>query len=307
MRLLLIYSCVLLIFTSCASKRTAKSIVMEYPEFLIEGHRGTRGLMPENTIPGMIKAIIDGSNVLEMDLQFTADGKVVVTHDPQINHLISLDIDGNEIPKEKARKYMIYQMNYNQVRSFDVGSKDYPAYPKQGKLNTYIPELGELIDSVETFIKINNLNPIIYNIEIKASPKGDDRLHPAPAALIKQVIQVLKNARIENRYYIQSFDKRQIQEVKKMHPEIPVAFLTGDGSKSIQQHVDDLGFAPEIFSPHFKIVNKTLIEQSHQMGIKIIPWTVNQKKNMIALIKMGVDGIITDYPNILSELYRSKQ
>jgi glycerophosphoryl diester phosphodiesterase len=261
--------------------------------------------MPENTIPGMIKAIEDGANALEMDLQFTADGEVIVTHDPFINRAYSLDSQGHEISKKDARKHIIYRMDYAQVRSFDVGSKEYSKYPLQRKLKTHIPALAELISSVETFVKDHNWNPVIYNIEIKAGPDGDDLWHPAPLELIGRVVKLLKASHIENRYYLQSFDVRQIQEVKRSHPEIPVALLTADHGKTIEQHLKPVGFTPEIFSPYYKIVTKSMIAQSHNAGMKIMPWTVNDVKTMKSLLKKGVDGIITDFPNVLYQLRNS--
>ncbi|WP_194850318.1 glycerophosphodiester phosphodiesterase family protein [Nonlabens antarcticus] len=275
---------------------------MKYPEFFLQGHRGTRGLMPENTIPGMLKAIQDGANVLEMDLQFTADGVVIVAHDPFVNRTYSLDKTGADIPKSQARKHIFYRMNYSDVRLYDVGSKGNLKYLQQQKANAYIPELGELIAAVEKYVSDNKLQPVLYNVEIKAGPEGDLKLHPAPIHLIARVVSILKSANIENRYYIQSFDPRQIQEVKKTCPEIPVAFLTADNNKSVEQHLEPIGFEPEIFSPYFKIVTLEMVKESKDRGIKIIPWTVNQVKTMKSLMKMGVDGIITDYPGVLCQL-----
>jgi glycerophosphoryl diester phosphodiesterase len=261
--------------------------------------------MPENTIPGMIKALQDGANTLEMDIQFTADGAVVVAHDPFIDRAYSLDSQSNEIPKKDARKYVIYRMDYSEVRLFDVGSKVYPKYPEQKKLKTHIPELGELINSVESFTTAQGLEPVIYNIEIKAGPDGDDLWHPSPVELVARVVKLLKALNIENRYYLQSFDERQIQEVKRSYPEIPVAFLTADHGKTVEQHLKQVGFTPEIFSPYYKIVTKSMIAESRLAGMKIMPWTVNDSKTMKSLLKKGVDGIITDYPNVLYTLRNS--
>jgi glycerophosphoryl diester phosphodiesterase len=288
--------------TNCAGKKNSKKIIMDYPEFMLQGHRGTRGLMPENTIPGMIKAVQDGANVLEMDLQFTADGAVVVAHDPFINRLYSLDSQGNEIPEEDARKHIIYAMNYEDVRSFDVGSKEYPSYPKQGKLSTYIPKLSALIDSVEQFTRETQLNPIFYNLEIKAGTQGDNLWHPDPKELVCKLMSVLKNANIENRYYISSFDIRQIKELRASYPEVPLAFLTADEHIPISQHIKSIGFTPEIFSPYYKVVTRAMVLEARELGIKIVPWTVNEEEMMISLINMGVDGIITDYPGVLYQL-----
>lgn len=304
MKIILKLSTIILVagLVGCASKKKTNKNEIDFPEFMIEGHRGTRGLMPENTIQGMIKAVLDGANALELDLQFTADGKVVVAHDPYINRIYSLDPAGNEIPEEDAKKYIIYDMDYVDVRMFDVGSKDYPNYPRQGKLKTYIPELGEMIDSVEQFTTSNNMKPVIWNIEIKANLTSDNKYHPAPAELIRNVVEVLKSRGIDNRFYIQSFDARQIQEVRKSYPAIPVAYLTDDKSKTIAQHITAVGFQPEIFSPFHQIVTQSMIDEAHSLGMRIIPWTVNDESQMKSLMKMGVDGLITDFAGDLYHL-----
>ncbi|PRP67979.1 hypothetical protein BST86_13215 [Nonlabens agnitus] len=275
------------------------------PTFMLAGHRGTRGLMPENTIPSMIKAIEDGANVLEMDIQFTADGKVVVAHDPFINHRYSLDPKGQEIPQKQ--KLVIYQMDYQQVRQYDVGSKHYPSYPKQCKLKTHIPELGELIDAVEEFTESSKRDPIIYNIEIKASPKTDGMYHPSPQHIATMVVSLLKQKNINNRFYIQSFDIRQLQEVRRRDKSIPLGFLTEDKRKTVQDQIDRLGFKPNFYSPYYKLAHQELVNEVQSMGMKFIPWTVNQKKDMKTLLHMNVDGIITDYPGMLHEIITGKQ
>lgn len=275
------------------------------PRFLIEGHRGTRGLMPENTIPSMIKAVQDGASVLEMDLQFTADGNVVVAHDAYINPVFSLDSNGFEIPIKDARKYCLFEMNYEKIAAFDVGSKGHPKFPKQELVPCYIPLLNELIFKVEEYVATNHLDPVFYNIEIKASIQTDGKHHPKPMDLLKKVMSVLTKAHIEGRYSLQSFDNRQIIESKRCRPEVPVSFLTEDYSKTIEEHLALLGFFPETYSPHFKLVNQRTVKQAHDLQMNIIPWTVNKKSDMQMLINMGVDGIITDYPGKLSRLYNS--
>jgi len=125
----------------------------EFPAFFKEGHRGGTGLAPENTIPAMISGVEAGANVIEMDVYTSKDGKVIITHDPHINWRISLTKEGKEITEEEAKKYPVHHMNYDDIRAFDVGSKNYPAFPDQKKIKTYIPLLGELIDSVEQFTR----------------------------------------------------------------------------------------------------------------------------------------------------------
>ena len=138
----------LLMVTSCKSTANPDQIVKNsFPEFYKEGHRGARGLLPENTIASMKKAIDDGANFIELDVQISKDHQVIVAHDPTINRNITLTPEGEEIP-ENAEQLVLYQMPYELIRKYDVGSKHNKAFPQQQNMPAYIPLLGELIDSV---------------------------------------------------------------------------------------------------------------------------------------------------------------
>lgn len=301
---LLILSTVVLIASCTQPKEENNSPISHFPEFFKEGHRGTRGYMPENTIPSMKKAIEDGANFIEVDIQISKDKQVLIAHDAHINRQISLLPDGSEIPEEDKHKYVLYQMPYDSIRKFDVGTKDHPDFPQQKKFKTYIPTLGELIDSVEVFTKERGFSPVIYNIEIKARPDQDGVLQPPPAELMDLVMAVLKSKDIGNRFYIQSFDIRQIQEVHNRYPGVAIGFLTGNKQMSMAQNLKNLGFTPDIYSPQYKLASRELIDSVHAEGMKFVPWTVNTLDEMKALREIGVDGIITDYPSLFSELLK---
>ena len=254
--------------------------------------------MPENTIPAMKKAVDVGANVLELDVQISKDGQVMVAHDPRLNPAITLLPNGEEIPKDDVDKYILHQMNYADIRRFDVGSKYNPDFPDQQKMKVYIPLLGELIDAVEQYTATKGLPPVIYNIEIKADPAKDGFYQPAPAELVKRVMDVVNKKEIGNRFYLQSFDIRQIQEVHRQYPQVVTGFLTSDKNTSLAQNISRIGFIPDIYSPHYKLVTDSLIAESHRNGMKLIPWTVNSSEEIENLQQMGVDGIITDYPNL---------
>lgn len=286
----------------CTQSTHNPNVMEKFPSFLKEGHRGTRGLMPENTIPSMKKAIEDGANVIEVDIQISADRKVLVAHDAYINRQFSLLPDGSEIPEEDSHKYVLYQMPYDSIRKFDVGTKYHPGFPQQQKMKTYIPELGELIDSVEQYTTEKRVNPVIYNIEIKSNPAKDGVYQPAPAKLIDLVMEVVQSKAIEGRYYLQSFDVRQIQEVHQRYPGVPTGFLTSNKETTLEEHIANIGFTPDIYSPHYGLATHELVDQAHEKGMKFVPWTVNTLEEMKALKAMGVDGIITDYPNLFSDL-----
>lgn len=297
------------LLTGCKTQPAIQSppevVENSFPKFLHQGHRGTRGLMPENTIPSMIKAIEEGSNVVELDVHVTKDNQVVVTHDPYINGSFSLTPNGEEISEEDSKKYVIYQMNYSEIKQFDVGSKVHSEYPEQKKMKAHIPLLGDLIDSVEQFISEKNYPPVIYNIEVKANVDQDGYLQPAPEEYIDLIMEVVKAKKLNNtRYYLQSFDIRQIQEVNKNYPDVVVGFLTSNKDFTFEENLQKIGFTPQIYSPNFNLATPELIEKSHKKGMKFVPWTVNEKMDMERLIEMGVDGIITDYPDRLSQVKR---
>ena len=288
--------------TNCTREAHDDAAMDHFPAFYKEGHRGSRGFMPENTIPSMKKAIDDGANIIEVDIQISKDKQVAVAHDAHINRQISLLPNGQEIPEQDASKYLLYQMPYDSIRKFDVGSKFHQGFPQQKKLKAYIPLLGELIDSVEQYTREKGLKPVIYNIEIKARPEHDGVWQPAPHELIGLVMDVVNSKDIDNRFYIQSFDIRQIQEVHKNYPGVVTGFLTSNKEMSLEENLKNIGFIPDIYSPHYKLATRELVEACHAKGMKFVPWTVNTAHEMKALKEMGVDGIITDYPNLFGSL-----
>lgn len=301
---------IILFFSGCKIKVDTQSaapetIVEAFPEFLNEGHRGGSGLMPENTIPAMTKAIKEGANVIEVDVHISKDNQVVVTHDPLINRAISLKPNGEELPEGDAGRYIIYQMNYSDIRKFDVGTKFHPKFPNQKKINAYIPLLGELIDSVEQFTAKTHYPEVIYNIEVKATPTQDGFYQPAPPEFIDLLMGVIKRKGLNtDRYYLQSFDVRLLKQIKNKYPQVIIGFLTGDKESSLEDNINKLGFTPQIYSPNFSLATNELIEKSQESGMKFVPWTVDLKADMERLIEMGVDGIITDYPNRLNQLIK---
>ena len=293
---------VLLAMQRCAPETQTTVSIKNFPEFYREGHRGTRGLMPENTIPSMTKAIEDGANVIELDIQISQDKKVLVAHDPYINREFSLLPNGDDIPEADSHKYLLYQMPYDSIRKFDVGSKFHPGFPQQKKMIVHIPLLGELIDSVEQFTEAKRFDPVIYNIEIKSRPEQDGVYQPGPTELIGLVMDVVNSKDIADRFYIQSFDIRQIQEVHEHYPHVATGFLTSNQDATLEANLKNIGFIPQIYSPNYRLATKELVQQCHAMGMKFVPWTVNTVEEMKAMKELGVDGIITDYPNLLQGL-----
>lgn len=291
----------LLVSVAFKSVKTT-SAKRDYPSFLKIGHRGTRGLMPENTIPAMNIGLSEGANVVEMDLHITKDGKVVVYHDESFNPDYTLMPDGSEIPVKERKKYTFYQMNYDEIRKFDIGTKPYPAYPQQKRLKSYAPLIGEMIDSVDQYAKSKKLPPPYYLIEVKSAEKTDGFDQPAPDEYMKIVMKVLDSKKLGNRMIIQSFDMRPLQVVHKTHPKVALGYLTSDKTTTFERDIEKLGFTPTFYNPHYKLVTADMVKKCHDKGILITPWTVNTVAEMKAVKDLGVDGIITDYPNYFREL-----
>ena len=285
---------VVCLLTGCTSVSHMKSSITTFD---FQAHRGGRGLMPENTIPAML-AVIDNYKVttLEMDLAITKDKQVVVSHDPTLNPIITTKADGTYI---KANEFTIYQMDYVQLQKFDVGLKVHPVYPQQKKLAVAIPTLNDLVDSVE--MKGKNIGrKMFYNIEIKSVDGKDVIEHPAPDEFVELVVNTIKQKNIDARTTIQSFDLRPLKVLHDKYPGIQLAYLVeGKDASDVKMKIDLLGFSPNIYSPEYKYVTKETVDYCHANNMKIIPWTVNTKTEMDALIALGVDGLITDYPNLI--------
>lgn len=285
--------------TGCKTAQQRKQVVNDFPAFSSEAHRGGRGLMPENTIIAMLDAMTyPNITTLEMDTHITKDNKVVVTHDDYLSPGFMLSPEGKEIPLSDARKYAVFQMNYDVLKTFDIGTKVNSGFLQQKKIKTYIPLLGDLIDSVQQEIKLKNKRQLFYNIETKCAEKGDGIVNPVPEVFVKLLMDVIVQKKITPYVVIQSFDKRTIQIINKKYPHVKTSFLTSN-KKSYEENIAELGYKPFIYSPEWKLVNADLVKKAHADGVKVIPWTANTKKDIAHLKSLKVDGIISDYPDLL--------
>jgi glycerophosphoryl diester phosphodiesterase len=275
----------------------------------IEGHRGCRGLMPENTIPAMLKAVDLGVTTLEMDASITHDKKVILSHEPFFNHEISRKPDGSPVREEEEKSLNLYQLNYDEIRQWDVGSQPHPRFPLQQKLKVHKPLLSEVIDSVENHIRQNHLRPVYYNIETKTAPEGDSIYHPLPDEFVSLLMNVILDKNIESRVIIQSFDFRTLAIIHRQYPSVKTAALIEEGDLTPAEiQIKKLGFMPTIYSPHYSLVTPALVNYCSKNHLQLIPWTVNEIPLAKKLVQMGVDGIISDYPDkMVKEFLMKKQ
>lgn len=261
----------------------------------VQGHRGDRGNYPENSIPAFISAVKKGVDVLELDVVISKDRQVVVSHEPYMSTTYMLKPNGEKIAPQKAKSYQFYKMTYDSIRTFDGGSKINPHFPDQKKMKTHKPLLSEVMDTVSTFIAKTGLRPVRYNIEIKSKPEEYGIFQPFPEEFVNLVVQLIDQKKMRDQVIIQSFDINVLQVLHQLFPEIELAYLVSNGT--LKSNLSLLGFKPDIYSPNFKLVtDKEFVDSIHRLEMKLIPWTINKSSNIQEMIRMGVDGVISDYP-----------
>lgn len=267
----------------------------------VQGHRGCRGLMPENTLDGFVKAIEIGVTTLEMDVVISKDKKVVVSHEAFFNHEITTLPDGNLLTEKTQESYNIYTMTYNEIKKIDVGMKPHPRFPDQKKIYCIKPLLSDVIEICDSISK----NKIHYNIEIKRKKDADNEFNPPVEEFVDIVCNEVLKKGIADRTTIQSFDHESIYLVHKRFPSLKPVLLIED-INSPDSHLKKIGFIPYAYSPYYKLVNEDLLKYCKEKKMKLIPWTVNDEVSINQLLELKVDGIISDYPDLVLKIIKDK-
>lgn len=262
----------------------------------IHGHRGCRGLLPENTVPAFLKATEIGCDFLEMDVVISGDGQVVVSHEPWMDHRICLDPDGDPINMETEREHNLYRMSVKEIRTYDCGSLENPDFPEQDQRKAYKPLLHDIVDAVDEHALLSGVAPPSFNIEIKSDPALYGTFQPEPLAFVQIVLATLDSIGISERCILQSFDPAILEAVHVERPDIPVALLV-ETDAALDTQLAHLTFKPNIYSPHFSLADTTLLNALRTKDIELVVWTVNEPKDIRQMLDLGVDGIISDYPD----------
>ena len=271
----------------------------------VQGHRGCRGLMPENTLPAFQKALELDVNTLELDLAVSRDKQLVVSHEPFFRSGLSISPSGNPVTKEDQLNHNIYKMSYDTVKMYDVGSLPDPRFPEKENIHTFKPLLSEVIAKAQHYAYTFKKPLVNFNIEIKRNPEYDNLFHPPVEEFVNLVIKEVKELDIYENTTIQSFDAESLRLVKSKEPRLRTAWLT-ENEKSLDENLVDLGFKPDIYSCYYKRLTMEDVESCHNKDILVIPWTVNTVEDIQAMIDMNVDGIISDYPDRVINLVRKK-
>jgi glycerophosphoryl diester phosphodiesterase len=305
------------VLAACASTPVAA------PAFDLQGHRGARGLAPENTLAAFERALAIGVSTLELDIGVTGDGVVVVAHDPYLNPLITRNAAGQWL--EGTRGPLLKSLTHAQLQAYDVG-RIKPGSPyastfsqQQAIDGTRVPTLAQVFDLVKGKPGAGHVR---FNIETKINPGQPDDTVSAEA-MTRALLKTVRDAGMTPRVAIQSFDWRTLKLVQQLEPSIPTVFLTvqtanndntRDGSWSAGLKLADHGSAPRmvqaaggtVWSPNGGAVTEALVKQAQSLGLKVIPWTINNPADMERMIGWGVDGLITDYPDRLREVLRQR-
>ena len=293
----------------------------------IQGHRGARGLMPENTLPAFARALTIGVTTLELDCAITRDGVVVVSHDSTLNPDITRDMVGENAGRWITRADLaVSQFTFAELQRFDVGridpTSDYAArFPRQQAIDgTRMPKLDDVFALAQ---KAGN-HSVRFNIETKISPLYPERT-ATPEEFATTVIKVIKNNDLEHRTVVQSLDWRTLAVVQREAPEIKTAYLTaqqpfmdnicaeartspwnaglhvsqfgGSVGNPVPRMIHAAGGA--IWSPCSNDVDAACVQEAQALGLQVVVWTVNTECEMRRMLALGVDGIISDYPDVL--------
>jgi len=272
--------------------------VLSQTPFDLQGHRGARGHAPENTLPGFERALAIGVDTLELDAGVTRDGVVVIHHDRRLNPDVARGPDGKWVA---APAPTLYSLTFSELQRYDVGrlrpeSEYARRYPlQQPRDGTRIPRLADLFELARS-------SKVRFNIETKLAPEApDETLAPEPFA--RALIAEVRKAGVAARVTIQSFDFRTLAIVQSEAPEITTAYLTsGKKGPAIPKLVHDSG--GKIWSPNFQDLDAAALGAARAAGLAVIPWTVNEPADIRRVLELGVNGIISDYPDRVREALR---
>lgn len=274
-------------------------------DFEVQAHRGARSFFPENTLQAFCKAADIGIRVLELDLVVSRDHEIVVSHDPWLSGPLCSDPQGHPLALDD-RRHIIYNMLYDEIALFDCG-RQHPSFSAQQSVSAAKPLLSSVFKGVDSYMVSADLKGrMIYNLEIKSWPDKDGVFHPSPERYAALLLQLIEKAGLSLRVRIQSFDERVIREAWRLNPRLCYGLLI-EKREDAEVLLQEPGFFFRYVNPHFSLVNRDMTAFLHTRGIRMIPWTVNETEDMLAMKQVGADGIITDYPERAIALFCDKE
>lgn len=276
-------------------------------EIIVQGHRGCRGLLPENTVEAFIHATRMGVSTLELDIVLTGDGQVLVSHEPFMSAEICLAPRGNPISEETQTDYNIFRMTADSVRQYDCGTKGNGRFPEQKPIEgAYKPLLSSVVEQVRSTCRDEGIEVPFFNIEIKSNPEWVGHFHPTAKEYVSIFLRQFKYLDMDGLTTIQSFDPQIINALSEEGYALKLVYLSEETQKPHIEKLAELRQKPHGYSVHYKLVTSELLRYCDENDIHLSVWTVNEVSDMEHMLDMGVRNIITDYPDRLLSLAEKK-
>jgi glycerophosphoryl diester phosphodiesterase len=261
-------------------------------DFFVQAHRGASAEYLENTLPAFTRAIEVGADSVELDIHVTKDGALIIHHDFELDPAHTRDVDGKPLPRNVA----IHSLTLAELQKLDVvDDRRIQVKNPQSMAARRLPTL----DQVFTLFK-NSKNPhakkMVIDIEVKSAPNHPE-WSPDPATFAQRVVETIRKSGGENPVVVRSFDHRILKEMRKLDPKVALGALTDPSFTDYAGLLREVH--PQILAPNFISVTPELVAQAHQMGAKVVPYTVNEKADWDRAMKLGLDGVTTDHPRAL--------
>jgi len=320
-------ACTLALACACAPSTSTRVEANRVATFDLQGHRGARGLRPENTLSAFTWALEHGVSTLELDCGVTRDGVVVVSHDSTLNPDITRDSRGKFL---EAAGPPLHTLSFAELQQYDVGrirpGSEYAArFPEQEPVDGQrIPRLADVYE----LVRRSGNRDVRFNIETKLDPLQPE-LTAVPKPFVEALIAVIRDSGMESRTTIQSFDWRTLAEVRKLAPAVVTVALTDQQPDEDTMEVGKPGASPwlggidvddyggsvpkavkaigaRVWSPSAPDLDARVVAEAHALGLAVVPWTVNDPKDMERVLALGVDGMISDRPDLLRAVLEAK-
>lgn len=265
----------------------------------VHGHRGCRGYYPENTIEGFLFAVEMGCSAIELDVVVTKDKQLLVSHEPWMNYLFCTTPAGEGISKGEEGKYNIFDMTLEEAQMFGCGRRKDEAFPEQLKKKAKKPSLQRVLDVLKPF-------DVRINIEVKSEESWVGIFQPNVVEYATLLVNLIEENELYKTCMVQSFDRVFLNTFQPLLSKAMDIGLLVEGELNIEQNLKALNFQPTYFNPEYVLLDDEVLTVLHQKGIRVLVWTVNSDKEIQNMINLGVDGIISDYPDNVLRMLNKK-
>ncbi|TXF88553.1 glycerophosphodiester phosphodiesterase [Neolewinella aurantiaca] len=266
-----------------------------------QGHRGCRGLLPENTIPAFLRALdYPTVKTLELDVVISADDRVIVSHEPWLSPEICQTKDGQRLTEGDDNRISLRSLTAAEIATYDCGKLPHPRFPEQDNRPAVKPTLLQVFEAVDRYCVQHGRPSPRYNIELKYEEDLEPEFVPDRNTFVDLVLTDLDAWGKPELVTLQCFDPPVLAVIRQQRPEIQLAYLD-EFPGDLKSKMDSIGFVPPIYSPYEIHTDAGLIAEASALGMRVVPWTVNTTERMNELLELGVDGIITDYPDRIPE------